>query len=577
MNVEQILAELTKASNDDLTAALAAVRESASKVDTSAGVTEETVAELERYAAAKTAIEGQLAKNAELADRAAAAQKSFAADDSAPAEPADEPKDDEPKDEPKTDDPAAPAEPVVDPTRTDPPPPPAEPGEPLTASAKLGTIGKQKDAAVKQFAGVVTGTTRYVGGQGALAVGTQLDWDKLTEAFESQWGSVSAAGMVGKFLVARVETNYPEARTLSRDDGYSVNRKKISDAKSPEALTAAGGLCAPLETRYDINVLGITDRPVRDALTRFTVARGGIQYRPPIDALALTDGQGIWTAEMDAAVGVVETPTDVPDPVKTCAVVDCPAVEDAIVDAIYLCLQFSNFTSRFDREFVDSTTRAALVAHARFAENNLLSKLLAGSKLLTQAKTVSATRDVLVAIDKTVAYYRNRHRLDTMVPLRMILPRWVLDLFRADIARGLGSAHDDAMLGIADAAIMGFFRNRGVNVSFHLDGLGAATVGSVSIPQQFYSNATAGQTIPGFIDKIDAVLFAEGDWMFLDGGTLDLGMVRDSQLNSINRYQTFVENWEGVAFDGIESLRLVLEVQPTSMVGGTLDLSTLAD
>jgi hypothetical protein len=92
-----------------------------------------------------------------------------------------------------------------------------------------------------------------------------------------------------------------------------------------------------------------------------------------------------------------------------------------------------------------------------------------------------------------------------------------------------------------------------------------------------YANAADGSVVPPFIDKIDSVLFAEGDWLFLDGGTLDLGLVRDSALNKINRYQTFVETWEGVSFQGIESLRLVMGVQPTGMAGGTLDLSSLVD
>lgn len=588
MELDNILAELSKATTEDLTAALAAIREGAGKVDTSAGYTEETVKALEDYAAAKAQIEGEINRRAELASRGDAAKGAFAEGEGDAGDGEDKPDEGD-----KNEDGDAGTEGTEGAGSEGGEGDGAEGGDAgdggeeggdagLTASAALGSIGKQqKGKAVTKFAGVVTGTTRYIGGQsGHVTPGAQLDWEGLADAFSEQAQALSAAGVQGKFPVARVETAYPEDRVLSGDDSYRVNRAKLDAVKAPEALTAAGGLCAPLENRYDINVLGITDRPVRDALTRFTVARGGIQYRPPMDALTMTDGLGIWTADMDAQVGVGD-PAD--DPKKTCAVVECPALEDAIVEAIYLCLQFPNFTARFDREFIDAATRAALVAHARFAENNLLSKLLTGSKLLTHETLVgtaghmSGTRDILVAIDKSVAYYRNRHRLDTMVPLRMILPRWVLDFIRADLCRGLGSAYSDDQLGIADAAIMAFFRNRGVNVTFHLDGLAAQTVGGVSVPQQFYANAAAGSAVPNFIDKIDALLFAEGDWLFLDGGTLDLGIVRDSQLNAINRYQTFVEDWEGVAFDGIESLRLVLTVQPTGMVGGTVDLSALTD
>jgi hypothetical protein len=91
-----------------------------------------------------------------------------------------------------------------------------------------------------------------------------------------------------------------------------------------------------------------------------------------------------------------------------------------------------------------------------------------------------------------------------------------------------------------------------------------------NIPAQVYANVTANSAIPGFIDRIDAVLFVEGEWLYLDGGILDLGLVRDSTLNAKNRYRTFMETFEGVAFKGVETLRLNMEVQPTGSTAGTI-------
>jgi len=48
-------------------------------------------------------------------------------------------------------------------------------------------------------------------------------------------------------------------------------------------------------------------------------------------------------------------------------------------------------------------------------------------------------------------------------------------------------------------------------------------------------------------------LFPEGNWYFLDSGGLDLGIVRDSTLNSTNDYQYFYETWEQAFFNGVES------------------------
>lgn len=589
--IEEIVAKLGEASDAELGEVLDAIGTEAAAIT---GSDAESVEKLEALATARANVKAELAKRTELSDRAAAARSAFTEDEgNAITQPSDEEKaaadeaarkaaEDAQEQQAKgreqenTETGSEGAENATEGQEGD---------GTVTASAKLGQIGKaaakaDTTKAVTKFGGRVTARTSALGATSSVRAGEQLDRDGLANVLADMWSTLDRTGVQGRNTVARVEFSYPEDRILRKDDPFSVNRAKIEGVTEPEAITAAGGLCAPLENIYDISVLGVTSRPIRDALSRFQVDRGGIQFRPAMDALAMTAGLGIWTAVDDAAVS---NPPD-GSPEKTCAVIECPALEDAIVDAIYLCLQYPNFTARFDREWVDATTRAAMIAWARFAENNLLAKLLNGSKMLTAPKVVSAVRDVLVNIDKTVAYYRNRHRLDTMSPLRMILPRWVLDLFRADICRGLGSAYDAEMLGVADARIVTWFRNRGVNVTFHLDGLGLQdpvdnpdVPDADDIPQQFYDNAVAGGTIPGFIDRIDSVLYAEGDWLFLDGGTLDLGLVRDSSLNKINRYQTFVESWEGVSFQGVESLRLVMDVQPTGSVVGTIDGSAFVD
>lgn len=46
-------------------------------------------------------------------------------------------------------------------------------------------------------------------------------------------------------------------------------------------------------------------------------------------------------------------------------------------------------------------------------------------------------------------------------------------------------------------------------------------------------------------------LVSGGTWIYLDGGVLDLGLVRDSQLNSGNDFQIFGETFGGkTIFDG---------------------------
>jgi hypothetical protein len=79
-----------------------------------------------------------------------------------------------------------------------------------------------------------------------------------------------------------------------------------------------------------------------------------------------------------------------------------------------------------------------------------------------------------------------------------------------------------------------------------------------------FTASTAGQPLPSWPTSVDTALFQTGDWLYLDGGTLDLGVVRDSELNRRNRYQTFTETFEGTALIGAESLRVVFTgIDPT--------------
>ena len=417
----------------------------------------------------------------------------------------------------------------------------------------------------------VIGRTAVQGGVPGHTAGSQLATiEALTKALIDKANALSSPSAAGRHDVARIEFTYPEERVLDGSSAAS-NSAKIDAATSPQAITAAGGLCLPLEQRTDIETIGVTDRPIKGALSGFQVTRGGIQYRGPFDALAMSEGLGTWTQEQDALVDP-DAPED-PDtnPRKSCMIVDCPGLLEASIYSTFLCLEFANMTARFDTQWVAATTESANVAHARFAENQLLSRLSAGSKAVTGIHQLGAVRDIFLNYDRFIAYYRNRHRLNSTVPLRTIMPLWVVNLLAADLAMGMTNGSPAELFNIAQSTMESWFRTRNVNVTWHLDGLGAGTQNTVTFDSQVYADLAAGQAVPDFPDSVSALLYREGDWLFLDGGTLDLGLVRDSQLNMRNRYQTFMETFEGVAFTGKESLRLKLPLVPSGASSGTVD------
>jgi hypothetical protein len=136
------------------------------------------------------------------------------------------------------------------------------------------------------------------------------------------------------------------------------------------------------------------------------------------------------------------------------------------------------------------------------------------------------------------------------------MPVWFQNLLRADVM--LGGDDIAAAMAIADAQIEGWFRARGLSITWALDGEAGQDYSGLTRPYD-----AAGGGIALFPANMIWYLFAEGTFAFMDGGTLDLGLVRDSVLNAANDYQLFVETWENVVKFGLESYRITTPILPT--------------
>lgn len=458
--------------------------------------------------------------------------------------------------------------------------------QPVAAGAKVPALGKTSKAAPAKKAtqpAIAIVAAADLRDRGA---GTKVAYSEIGQAMSDRLQALRASGASGAgeqvAVVKMVASGVPEDRTVRGSDHWGRNTAKFDAVTSPGAIVAAGGLCAPLAIDYSYQAIGVQGRPIRDALPGFQAERGGIQFRPDISPVTDTSSTGprsatgIWTNTDDENAYAASNP-----PRKAVWIVDCPDTATAEVEAITLQLEFSNVTSRFDPETVQANQHAALVWHDRFAENHLLQKLQAASKVMTSEQVLGATRDVLVTLDRAQSYYRSVHRLGDNVSLRAILPFWVRHMLRADLTRAMSMTPTEG-LAITDAQIDGFLRSRGLNPVWHLDGTDADTAAVTgppaipAVPAQQYTLASQGASVPKHPTTVDMLLHTEGHFTFLDGGTLDLGIVRDSTLIDRNRYRQFTETWEGLAARGVEALRLLAKVAPTGESAGTIDVATAA-
>jgi hypothetical protein len=317
------------------------------------------------------------------------------------------------------------------------------------------------------------------------------------------------------------------------------------------AIVAAGGLGAPEEVRYDLfDMVGSTDRPVRDTLPVFVTERGGIRFMRPPTLNDVNGVVGIWTVQDD-----IDALTDTAVRKPSFRVQPGPEV---VVDtqAITMIMTFGNLMTRAYPELVARHTDLAMVAWARVAEQQLLAQIGALSlDVVTPNQRVGAVRELLMDLSRATASYRNRHRMAAIQPLRAIFPLWFREVLRADVAVDANGTLDN--LDIADARIDAFFRSRNVNVTWAYDGEAG----------QEFAELVDNRVLVDYPMDVVWYLFAEGTFAFMDGGTLDLGLVRDSTLNAANDYQTFVESFENVVKFGHESLRFVSRLAPTGATG----------
>lgn len=392
---------------------------------------------------------------------------------------------------------------------------------------------------------------------------------RRAEAFSRAWSD--GPGGVHMIPVATLATEYPEARRLVDERGgmlspgeagrrvAAVVAAAIAHGWQPEAMVAAGGLCAPLMPFYGVETVGDTRRPVRDeALVSFQATRGGLISMAPPLLPALEGSVSQWTIADDvAALSNDGSPSDVK---KAILRVECGDERTSRIYAVVTRLLMGEILNRTFGEWTNAWSDLALVAHARRAETLLLAGIKVNSTVVNLETTrVSATRDTLNTLARLAAGIRSRRRIARTYPFRVILPEVWLDVAREDIANAMPGVSIDDNLAIAEARILNYFRTRNLNVTWSPD-LDPMT-----------TEQAAGTVIHDLPNQVDFALYPEGTHLFLDNGTIDLGVVRDTTTAEVNDFQTFTESFEGTHKLGNDSYWGTLNVCPSGAANGTLD------
>jgi hypothetical protein len=380
--------------------------------------------------------------------------------------------------------------------------------------------------------------------------------------------------------VATVTRNYPSVLT---QDAESMTLDDLLGTKAVDAMVAAGGWCVPHQTLYDIFAIEGTGSLFD--LPTINITRGGIEVPDFFGYDAANSGLWTWTATNDenATNGValsnlaitsnvvtVDTATDhglavgdsvriatstaafavldgktltvatVTDantftaaftnaniasaaavgtvtPIKGCFRITCPTWTDYELEAEGLCVTHGNL---MDRAYPELTTRyvnLVMAAHERRVARQALGKVLAAAHttgVTYTTGTSDAAGELLSAIDLQAQDYRSQYGMDEGAVLEVVLPLWTFGAIRATLAKRQGVDLFD----VTNDRIRGWFADRGVRAQFVRD------------YQELY--ATTPKT--AWPTSIKFAMYPAGGFFKGDGGSIDLGVQRDSRLNETN-------------------------------------------
>lgn len=378
-----------------------------------------------------------------------------------------------------------------------------------------------------------------------ITPGERLDRKTLAQALiETHRVTQAPAGGRVEVVVASASIEYPEERRLRAEQAEANGiklREQFGNGRGavPDAIRASGGFCAPFPPIYDLPLLAVSDRPVRDGLPTFQADRGGITYPTPISLAAMADAVTYVTGDEDEEGGTTAA--------KSVLVIDCDPFQSAEVAAIAARVRHGNMGARSWPERVDNVTDLVEAYHARIAETALLDAIGALSTDTDDEAKYGAVSTFFQSVLKTAARYRSRHRMRSVVRggprLRLLIPDWIPDLLVSD------SVHTEFDRWHVQTEIESKLNALGFNVSWYMD---------TETGEGMIAAAQADGALEEWFGTAVAYLFAEGTFTFLDQGRIDLGVVRDSVLNETNDFEMFWETFEGLAMTGYESIRITM-------------------
>jgi hypothetical protein len=349
--------------------------------------------------------------------------------------------------------------------------------------------------------------------------------------------------------------------------------RDLVNRESAEALVAGGGWCAPSEVMYDF--FNIADMDGAVDLPTVGVTRGGIRFpvSPSIGdvffqsagsnpasgfggfAFTLSNATDPWlwteTDDILTVTGSVNKPT---------LRVPCASYSEQRLEAYGITVTAGNLTDSAWPEATQNFIRLLRMAYAHVINARLLSLMdtaSGGANTIGAITTDPAAPRIFNSVALAATDYRARYAMNTDSVLEVVMPYWVKEVIRADLAYKVGIDSTE-LLAVIDSQINAFFTARKVRVQWVNDY-------QVRGASQF-GNATVQLSWP---TTVNFLVYAAGTFLHGTGLQLDLGVVRDSVLNAENDFTAaWAEEAHLIAMVGHASRKYTCAFQVNGASGG---------
>lgn len=368
-----------------------------------------------------------------------------------------------------------------------------------------------------------------------------------TAIADKRHAMTSVPGGTRDFVSIAHTDKFIEGEHLSQADAVDNFRilRDVQFVAKQQALVASGHACAEYAPSYEFFRLAEPQNPFEQGTNVVQAPRGGINYIVPPSVAAAAGAIDISDQDRNFATSFVQFDAGP----KACITVTCPNTSSAEVSAVSQCVTFDNLNYKVFPEQVSAFLEDVAVQFTSVKEVFYLDYVNSNSTAVTGDYCYGFSRSLLYDWTTAVVAYRKRHGMASDASMTIAAPDWAREAIKLDMA--LDGYQGLSYWDITDSVLNAALSARHIDAIWYND-----NPTSVS-PNQKWNAAQGVGALNAWPTKVKAFIYAPGTFVRLDGGTLDVGLVRDSTLNRTNDLQLFMEEWIGIAKLGFESVGLL--------------------